>query len=166
MQQLADSTLRTEVSIKARKLLSDFGHRPTVAQLTPAYLADLAELEVTRTLREGNHMRTVRTHEEVKTRLHEVYSHKPETARNLFGTWLQLAALGENVTKQGMPPRSFYRHRKQLQDAGCAWHGSDIGVVEGLRLVPADFTPRPGDLRHLAAEDPLITELLTPYRAA
>ncbi len=107
-------------------------------------------------------MKTVRKHREVRDRLSEVY--EPRLAALLFGTWLQLAALGEKVTREKLPGSTFRRYRKQLQDAGVAWHGADVRIVETASVLPADFSPVRSDPRRVTGEDPRVVELLAPYR--
>ncbi len=111
-------------------------------------------------------MKTARTYREVRDRLGYVYPDHPATAAALFATWMQFAAEGEDATRRHMSRRTYFRHRKQLQDAAISWHGADIGITEGIRLVPADFAPLPGNSYHVTDEDPRVSELLAPYRAA
>ena len=163
LQAVADELLRVEVSIKARKLDEDFGHQPSVAEVTEAYLLKVYDREVLRLLREGGAaMRTVRKHRDVKERLFEVY--EPRLAGLLFGTWLQFAALGERVAREQMPRATFYRYRKQLQEAGVAWHGADVRIVETASILPADFSPVRSDPRRVVGEDERVKQLLLPFR--
>lgn len=163
LQNRANELLRVEVAVKARKLDDDFGHPPTVGEVTEAYLLTVYDREVARLLREGSStMKTVRKHHEVRDRLYEVY--EPRLAGVLFGTWLQLAALGEKVTREKLSRATFYRQRKQLQDAGVAWHGGDVRIVEVASVLPADFSPVRSDPRRVAGEDPKVVELLAPFR--
>lgn len=163
LQHRANELLRVEVAVKARKLDDDFAHPPTVGELTEAYLVAVYDREVARLLREGSAtMQTVRKHHEVRDRLYEVY--EPRLAGLLFGTWLQLAALGEKVTREKLPARTFYRHRKQLQEAGVSWHGADVRVVPVASVLPGDFSPVRSDPRRVAGEDPRVVAQLLPYR--
>ena len=43
--------------------------------------------------------------------------------------WMQLGALGERATAAAMARTTFYRNRKLLVEAGCAWEGSDVQIV-------------------------------------
>jgi II/X family phage/plasmid replication protein len=163
LQKRANELLRVETGVKARKLDDDFKHPPTVREMTEAYLVALHDREVARLLREGGAtMKTVRKHREVRDRLSEVY--EPRLAALLFGTWLQLAALGEKVTREKLADSTFRRYRKQLQDAGVAWHGADVRIVETASVLPADFSPVRSDPRRVTGEDPRVVELLAPYR--
>jgi II/X family phage/plasmid replication protein len=165
LQKTANELLRVETTVKARKLDDDFKHPPTVGEMTEAYLMTVHDREIARLLREGGAiMKTVRTHHEVRDRLYEVYSAKPRLAALLFGTWLQLAALGEKVTREKLVKPTFYRHRSQLQAAGVAWHGADVHVVAVATILPADFSPVRSDPRRVIGEDPKVIELLAPYR--
>jgi II/X family phage/plasmid replication protein len=163
LQKRANELLRVETGVKARKLDDDFKHPPTVREMTEAYLVALHDREVARLLREGGAtMKTVRKHHEVRDRLYEVYD--PRLAGLLFGTWLQLAALGEKVTREKLPKTTFYRQRNQLQEAGIAWHGGDVRIVETASVLPADFSPVRSDPRRVTGEDRRVVELLAPYR--
>lgn len=165
LRGLAAVTLRAEVGIKARKLDADFDGLPRVGLVRDDYLTQLHDLEVERLVRDGSsQLRTVRTHAEVKARLHEVYPRR--LANTLFGSWLQLAALGEDAVKRDSAARTFYRHRKLLLDAAVSWHGADVGVVDGGSIVPADFAPVRRDPRRVTGEDPEVSRKLLPYRAA
>jgi II/X family phage/plasmid replication protein len=163
LQNRANELLRVETTVKARKLDDDFKHPPMVREMTEAYLVAIHDREVARLLREGGAtMKTVRKHHEVRDRLYETY--EPRLASLLFGTWLQLAALGEKVTREKLPKTTFYRQREQLQVAGVAWHGADVRVVEVATILPADFSPVRSDPRRVTGEDPRVVELLAPYR--
>jgi II/X family phage/plasmid replication protein len=165
LQKRANELLRVETTVKARKLDDDHKHPPTVREMTEAYLVAVHEREVARLLREGGAtMKTVRKHHEVRNRLYEVYPDNERLAGLLFGTWLQLAALGEKLTRKNMKRSTFYDHRKFLQDAGIAWHGGDVRIVETASVLPADFSPVRSDPRRVTGEDPRVVELLAPYR--
>jgi hypothetical protein len=164
LQEEANGYLRVEVAIKAPTLDRKYGHRPTVREVADKELIEIADREVTRLVREGDDMQIVRKHYEVRDRLFEVYVKNPRLAGLLFGTWLQLAALGESATKEKMKRATFFLHKKQLQDAGVSWHGSDVRVVETASVLPADFRPVRSDPRRVTGEDPRVVELLAPYR--
>jgi hypothetical protein len=128
-------------------------------------LVAIYDREVARLLREGySTMKTVRKHHEVRDRLFEVYGDNLRLAGLLFGTWLQLAALGEKATRDHMARRTYYLHRKQLQEAGVAWHGADVRIVEVASVLPGDFSPVRSDPRRVTGEDAKVVELLAPYR--
>jgi II/X family phage/plasmid replication protein len=165
LQQVANGIMRAEVQIKARKLDDDFGHKPTVADVTEDYLKPVHDREMARLIREGkSEMKTVRKQKDVLQRLHQL--HDQRLAGVLFGTWFQLSTLGEGITRQHISRRTFYRHRKQLQDAGVAWVGSDVLVLENVASFPQDFAPLRTDPRHVAGEDPAVVSKLAAYRAA
>lgn len=163
LQNVAHERLRTEVGIKAPKLKRDFGHSPFVYEITSEYLRSVHDAEIARLLREGKStMHTVRTHQDVLSRLQEVY--KPELAGRLFGTWLQLATMGEGKVRRSMTKTSFYRQRNQLQEAGCAWLGSDIYVRPSS--LPIDFSPVRSDPRRVTGEHPVIAVQYAQMRLA
>jgi II/X family phage/plasmid replication protein len=164
LQEEANEFLRVEVAIKAPTLDRKYGHRPTVREVADEDLIVIADREVTRLIREGDSMQIVRKHYEVRDRLFQTYVKNPRLAGLLFGTWLQLAALGESATRDKMARRTFYLHKKQLQDAGVSWHGSDVRIVETASVLPADFRPVRSDPRRVTGEDPKVVELLAPYR--
>lgn len=163
LQETADELLRVEVSIKARKLDEDFEHPPTVAEVTQDYIMKVYDREVFRLLREGAAaVQTVRKHRAVRNRLFETYDAR--LAGYLFGTWLQLAARGEQFTRENMNRATFYRHRKLLREAGVAWNGGDVQIIETSSILPADFSPIRTDPRRVVGEDTKVIALLAPYR--
>lgn len=165
LQHAANGIMRAEVQIKARKLDDDFGHKPTVADVTEDYLKPVHDREMARLIREGkSEMKTVRKQKDVLQRLHQL--HDQRLAGVLFGTWFQLSTLGEKVTREHISRRTFYRHRQQLQDAGVAWVGSDVLVLDNVCSFPQDFAPIRTDPRRLSGEDPAVVAQLEPYRAA
>lgn len=162
LQEYANRILRCEVEIKSHKLDYDFGHSPTVSEVSNAYLEGKHDTEMFRLLREGVHdMKQVRTAHAVRDRLFDLYNAR--LAGLLFGTWLQLSALGEETIKNKMQRASFYRHRKMIIDAGCSWHSTDV-VLKNFSLVPQDFSPVRSDPRRLSIEAPLVSEKLSSYR--
>jgi II/X family phage/plasmid replication protein len=168
----ANTLLRFEVELHARKLDDDYrkssnlqAGKPTVAWLTREYLESVHDREAGRLLREGQaDMDTVRTNRAVSRRLKDTYG---QTLGNqLFGTWLQLAALGEEVVKVELPRRTFYRHRKQLVDAGCSWKGADVRIIAQVSAIPEGFSPVRCDPRRLLDESVRVVECLEPFRLA
>jgi hypothetical protein len=157
--------MRAEVQIKARKLDDDYGHKPTVSEVTEGYLKPVHDREMARLIREGSsHMKTVRKQKDVLQRLHSL--HDQRLAGVLFGTWFQLSTLGEGITRQHIARPTFYRHRKMLQDACVSWVGSDVLVLDNVASFPQDFSPVRTDPRRLTGEDPEVAAKLAPYRAA
>lgn len=165
LQGIANNLLRFEVSIKSRKLKADFGEQPTVVMMTRDYLEGVHDEEIARLVREGkDDMETVRKHNEVNARLHQIYDAR--LANDLFGVWLQFAALGEKVARQHIPRSTFYRLRKQLQDAGISWNAADVQIVESASSIPAGFSPVRTDPRRLIEEAPEVVSALRPYLLA
>jgi hypothetical protein len=164
LQWRANELLRVEVEIKARKLDTDFQGPPTVGQLTEGYITGLFDREIAKMLREGQTAyEIVRTAEAVLERLYGRYSGARASA--LYGTWLKFAALGEEVARRKMSDRTFYRHRKEMTEAGVSWHGADVALVEA-GPIPAGFSPIRSDPRRVTGEDARVVQLLAPYRAA
>lgn len=160
----ANMLLRCEVEIRA-PLLDDTGHfpSPAVADLNVGEIERIHSRDMGRLLRQGAaEMRTVRTAKAVKQRLFDQYT--AAQARALYGTWLELSAMGEDTVKAGLSRPTFYRHRKQLIEAGCSWHDSNVKLDDRVRLVPAGFVPLPHDERLADGEAAAVTALLDPYR--
>ncbi len=167
LQKLANGIMRVEVSIKAKKLRADNkGEKPLVCEVTDAYLEAVHDREVARFLHEGQkEMETVRTAVEVSRRLHGKYG--SSLGSTLYGVWTQLATVGEAELKRlrgkkGRP--TFYRHRKQLIEAGCSWAGTDIIIRE--TLIPVGFMLSRSSRWRDQAEDPRITDQLARWRQA
>jgi hypothetical protein len=159
----ANCLIRLEVAVKARKLDEDFNGSPRVDQLSETYLIALYDREIRRLLREGaSSMETVRNAKEVRRRLGEVYP--AGLASSLFATWVGFSALGEKESRENMKRRTFYLHRKQLQDAGISWHGADVAIVNRTSLIPVGFSPVRGDARRLTTVDPRVVTLLAQYQ--
>ena len=165
MQWKANSLLRVEVSVKSKKLRAhQHGDNPLVQDVSPDWLRSLYDTEVGRVLKEGQaDMEWVRTADEVERRLYQVYESK--LASTLYGTWLKLAAQGETAVRSRLAERTYYRHRKQLADAGCSWDSTDVYVREDS-LIPAGFRPVRSDPRRLAEESPLVREALFGHPVA
>lgn len=165
LQEQANRLLRFEVEVHARKLDEDFGHKPTVREVTRQYLEGVHDREGGRLLREGQgEMRTVRTSVAVSRRLREMYA--PALANTLFGTWMQLSALGEEEVKRTLSRRTFYRQRKQLEQASVSWKGSDIRCIAQLLACPEDFSPVRTDVRRLLQVAPEVGEKLEAFSLA
>lgn len=161
LQRMADTLLRVEIGIKAQKLDYDFGRPPTVNQITEEYLHKVYNKEISSFLREGTNVHSpVRRHESVKARLSDCYENR--LARNLFRTWMMLAALGEESVKAEMGQGTYYEHIRYLREAGCSWNGTDIFKAESS--VPEDFSPTLHDKRRLQGELPDIAEKLNRFR--
>jgi II/X family phage/plasmid replication protein len=164
LQWRANELLRVEVEIKARKLDTDFNGPPKVGQFTESYITDLFDREVAKMLREGETAsEIVRTSEAVLERLSAHYT--PRRAAALYGTWLRFSAHGEELTKRKMTVPTFYRHRKELVEAGVSWHGSDVALIDA-GPIPVGFSPIRSDPRRVTGEDARVVQLLAPYRAA
>lgn len=146
MHRLADSRLRVEVEIHSDKLQYDFGKNPTVAEVTDAYLQQVYDAEIEKLLREGKQaMDTVKQSKAVLRRLQGVYG--DSTGGRLYGFWTTLCTLGDEETRERFSKTVFYRNRKQLEDAGVSWHGTDVVVVANGGALPADFSPVRTDKR-------------------
>jgi II/X family phage/plasmid replication protein len=166
LQHYANRVLRWEVAVKPKKLeaLND-GKKPRVSEISADQLRKLHYLEVRRLVKEGEaEVKTVRKQKQVRDRLLEVYEQRK--AGLLLGTWHQLVTLGQHETKKAMKRPTFYRHLKELKDAGVSWIGADVLVVPKVSSLPADFSPTERDPRRRGGEDPKVAELLAPYRAA
>lgn len=161
LQGLANGIMRVETSIKSKKLRSDLNEKPLVCQVTDEYLMRVHDTEVTRLLKEGEaEMETVRQAIEVQRRLYECYN--TAKASTLFGIWTQFATVGEDEVRRNLPRRTFYRYRKELVEAGCTWVGTDVVIRK--TAIPAGFTLSRRDPRRMTTEDPLVQQLLAPYR--
>jgi II/X family phage/plasmid replication protein len=164
LQQASNSVLRVEVGIKARKLDADHGSKPPlVGQISETYCADLYDRETARMLREGrSDMETVRTLELVEERLFAL--HSAPLASALVSTWVRLSTMGEDHARRRLSVRTFYRHRRLLQDAAISWHGTDVVLLDPFTHIPAGFSPLRSDPRRMVGEAPPVLRLLAPYR--
>ncbi len=164
VQKKANNLLRVEVGIKSKKLKAQHGEHPHPQDISLDWIRDLYDVEVGRVLKEGHaDMKWIRTTDEVERRLYEVYD--PKLAAILFGTWLRLAAQGETAVRSKLPRPTYYRHRKKLADAGCAFEGTDVYLREDS-LIPANFRPVRSDSRRLTDESPLVKEALLGHPVA
>lgn len=146
LQRLADNRLRVEVEIHSDKFQYDFEKNPRVDEVTDAYLEQVYDKEVEKLLREGKQgMDTVRETRAVMRRLQNIYGFA--SGNRLYGFWSSLCTLGDEVTREQFPKTVFYRNRKQLEDAGVSWRGTDVVVVANDKLIPSDFSPIRSDKR-------------------
>lgn len=129
------------------------------------WLEDTHNKETERVLRDGEQdMETVRNHDDVRRRLYEV--HGPRVGRTLYGTWSALALSGEEYVRQSMTKTTFYRHAKQLRNAGVSWIGSDVFVGERSSLIPVGFSLARNSPFRLTGEAPEVVQALAPFRIA
>jgi II/X family phage/plasmid replication protein len=47
-------------------------------------------------------------------------------AEVLIGTWLKLQILGEDYLRSTMKRQTFWRHRRQIIEAGVEWNGRNV----------------------------------------
>jgi II/X family phage/plasmid replication protein len=159
LQHRANGILRVEVSIKAKKLQAEFEGKVTVDRVTREWLEEVHDREVARLLKEAEDtMQTVRTHREVSRRLADMYGRR--LANTLFGTWMQLAALGEAEVQKTMTKTTWYRQRKYLMDAAISWQGADVHITPRKSALPPGFSPIRSDARRLFEIDPTVREKL------
>ena len=162
IQDFANGIIRVETSIKSKKLKMDLGGKVLVKGVSMDYVVRVHDLETLRVIRESeNDMNTVRHNRDVRIRLFEMYGDR--VGGLLFGTWLSMCAVGEDHVRAGLSRTTFYRHRKQLQDAGVSWFGSDVQVVKSA--IPEGFSLRRSDSRRLSGESDAVRIALMPYRA-
>jgi II/X family phage/plasmid replication protein len=166
LQALANGILRVEVSVKSKKLRADNqGEKPSVVQVTDAYLQAVHDRETARVLREGkSDMETVRTSVEVKRRLQTEYAKPSRMAHCLYGFWSMMSTLGEAEVRSTMPDSTFRKYRDCLVAAGCSWAGTDIVIRQ--TLIPLGFSLARSSPFRDAQEDPAITAQLASYRQA
>ncbi len=152
LTEVAYGILRVEVELKNKKLKYMFKKSEVLMSDVMGKESMFEEVyneEVLKVSRKdlmvGNVMSVVRDYEKVTARLKSCYSDR--LARTLLATWFRLSADGYDVVKTGMGRATFYRHVKQLREAGISWEGSDVVVGSGNRLVPDDFVPVSTDER-------------------
>jgi len=161
IQSMANNYLRVECSIKSRKL-KELGDGIASAMHTRLELLEAVhDRDTLRVLKEGQQdMETVRTTDEVRARLYEVYDAR--LAKTLFGTWLELTAIGEDAVRGKTPKKTYYRHRTQLADAGISWSATDVYIRE-QSFIPAGFRPVRSDPRRVCGESLEVRKALMPY---
>lgn len=147
LQRLANSRLRVEVEVKGDKLSDHFGVKPMVRDVPLSFFHEVWDKELRKLMREGERdTRTVRESLAVKTRLHAHYA--GPLAVRLYAFWVDMAKNGEDEARSTLSRPTFYRYRKQLQDAGVSWLTSDVSNVErDGRHLPLDFSPVRSDPR-------------------
>lgn len=168
LQQLAamsHRTLRVEVSVKRPKITEYHPLNSKIPHIQTTWLRNLHDKEVKKVIREADSDLTiVRDSQAVRKRLSTVYAGRDRLVRSLFSTWVELSALGDNTVKSQMKEWSYYDHRRKLLDAGCAWTGSDVRVLDADQLPASDFVPVSTDLRCSSSEHPDITRMLEEHR--
>lgn len=175
LQGFANQVLRVETSIKLPKLKEDFkdltkkrkkdfGSLPLVSDLTRSYLESVHDINTARVLRDGeSEMETVRTAREVRARLHSKY--RPTLANTLYGLWVDLSTMDEQEVRCCLPRPTWYRHKKQLEDAGVSWTGTDVLLKEHSHI-PQGFAPVRNDPRRMTEESPEVRRALAAYSVA
>lgn len=165
MLKLATGILRVEVELKARKLRYDFekiryGKDPFVKDLTAEYLQGVYETEVARVMKEGKKAGdVVRDALDVEDRLRLLYP--PGKAGILFNAYVRMAQFGIQKYKASVTKPTFYRHVKELREAGVSVQLTgevNLAEVSGIEesVLPKDFQPLRDDPRRLGDEDPEI----------
>ena len=164
LQIYANRILRFEVEIHARKLRDDFGGTlPKVFELSSDYMATTFDREVARLIRDSvKDSKMCRTAEAVEVRLNDFF--RSDLASRLLGTWFRLSAHGEDFVKKHMRKSTFYRHRKQLVDAGVSWIATDV-LLKEYTLIPAGFVPVMRDSRRIIFVDKLVLDALESIAA-
>jgi hypothetical protein len=153
----ADSILRVEVGIRARALDAAYG-TPTVGKVRAEWAADLWEREVQKVAREArSDVEVVRTVVEVSDRLAAVYPRRRASA--LYGTWVMLSTLGEEMAAARLPRTTFYRHRAELIQAGCSWRATDVQLVKSAPRF-GSFVPSLVDPRRVVEVHPRVLDLI------
>ncbi len=148
LHKIAQKMIRIEVEIHNRKLKYDLektdklknDNNIRVWMVDDEHVKSIFNTEIDRIYKEIGDvdMKKVRTMKEVIVRLHTEYDGLK--ANTLYSTWCQLVELGETEVKKFLPERTYYRHRKQLKEAGVSWIGTEI-VQSITNIVPVDFTP-------------------------
>lgn len=166
---LATELLRVEVEIKSKKLKYDFqktryGSEPFVADITEEYLWTTYENEVSRVMKEGKKASTiVRDSLDVEEVLYAYYGKAKANA--LFGAFLKMTNFGVKKYKDSVPKATYYRHMKELREAGISVNlNNEINLEDINRvkesLVPLDFQPLRDDPRRMCGEDGQIDRLI------
>lgn len=174
MLVLATEILRVEVEIKSRKLKYDFqkiryGHEPYVKDITPEYLQSVYETEISRIMKEGKKKSDiVRDSAKVEERLTSMYSGSKSNI--LFSAYLKITNFGLEKYKNTVPKPTYYRHLKELREAGVSFNLTgemNLEDVTGSKesLLPEDFQPLRDDPRRMCGEDPQIDMLIAKMQA-
>lgn len=164
LASLADTLLRVEVEFKRRHWISVVGSEGCVSDIPQVELVEAFWSEVGKV--SGGFMselERVNKASAVWDRLREL--HPSARASMLYGTWMDLAAFGEDRTRQKLSRPTFYRHRKALIAAGCDWIGAD--VMERPSLLPDGFSlSRNSPYLVPPFESREVVEALRPFRVA
>ncbi|NMA15733.1 MAG: hypothetical protein GX935_00610 [Erysipelotrichia bacterium] len=131
--------IRFECEIKAKKLKDLFKKEVVfVSDLDDKILHKISDDELFRLMKERcEEMDIVRRSDLVLERLHNLYGFN--LGNSLYSTWAQLVQFGEERTKNTMSKPTFYRHKKQLIEAGCSWFCSTLKLQQ-FSIVPEDFS--------------------------
>ncbi len=165
LSQMSHRTLRVEVSVKRPKITEYNPLSQKIPHIETDWIRNIHDKEIKKVIREANSdLKIVRDSQNVLRRLNTVYAGRDRLVRSLFSTWVQLSALGENSVKAQMKEWSFYNHRGKLLEAGCAWTGSDVRVLDADQLPAGDFVPVSSDLRCSSSEHPDVSRLLEEHR--
>lgn len=135
-----------------------------LGQLDSAHLHALAVKKIGDFIRENMAtIEKVRTSQAVEIRLREMYGVR--LGGLLYGTWLKLATNGEESVRDSMNRATYYRQKKQLIMAGCAWINTDVMKLELRSCVPPDFSVSLSCPYYLGAVAPQVQLALASYAA-
>lgn len=131
--------IRFECSIKSRKLKDLF-------QVTTVYVNMLDDHkleacmndELRKIVKEDESMDIVRRSDLVLERL--INLHGTVLGNSLYSTWTKLVDFGEAQTKETLSKRTFYRHKKILQESGVSWVFTVSNRLRNFSIVPDDFS--------------------------
>lgn len=146
LEKVGDRIVRFEVEVRRRKLKYDKVDT-RCGSLKDDYFTKLYVSEVCKILKEGDsEMEIVRSIDDVKSRLQQIYSARK--ANNLFGVWSRIQLEGENTVKNSVSRATWWRYCNELCSAGISLKGS-VRVLPGLDIAHGsnlrDFVPLPGN---------------------
>jgi II/X family phage/plasmid replication protein len=133
----AKGILRIELEIKKKKLMYDLDKDEVLVRDVINYdFEGLFEREILKVLKVGKEMKICNDSLGVRKRLRMRYGERLGTI--LYSTWLRLSIEGYESVMRDMSKATFYRHIKQLKDAGVSWLNTDV-VLESDNTIPLDF---------------------------
>jgi II/X family phage/plasmid replication protein len=143
LKDIALRIVRFEVEVKKRKMKYD-GVSNICIDLDDDYFIDVYVNEIIKIFKEGAYdMKVVRSVEDVKKRLNEVYSQRK--ASNLFSVWARIQVDSEKTVKAEVSKATWYRYMKDFSSAGISTKGGLVFTEEKyVQGQVKDFIPLPG----------------------
>lgn len=159
LQKIADRIMRFELEVHNKKLKDLNNGDMLVKDLKIEDIKTLYDKEVKKFMKIiKSDVEVVRTMDLVERRLVDLYGYSE--GNSLFGTWVKLATQEYRKVREGMKRSTFYKHKSQLEQAGCDWVETDVTIIEEDGIT--GFLPI--EENEFIMSSPLMNEVVNKYK--